>query len=275
MKTSTTRLGAATLGLLLQLGGCSSGSSNAKGTPCPAGAECLGFDNASDLAGPELTIQNGSVDIDATRPRSAGGKSLHLVGMTSYGGRVAVNITPRSFPSGAFYGRVWVYAAQANAGSKNVTLVEASGRATSPDYASGNAFDTQFRIGIQNDGPLVRAGYETPGWYATPPVGPHTDCYQHSPVAMPVNQWFCLAWHLDTAAPQMSVDVDGVNALTIGDMGAGCVGAGTDPTLGGKWVYPAKFDYLTLGWQEYEATSGARELWMDDFAVGPRAISCD
>jgi hypothetical protein len=265
----------ATLGLLLLLGGCSSGSSSATAIPCPDGAECLSFDNASDPAGAGLTVQNGTVSVDTTKPRNAGGKSLHLVGMTSYGGRAAVNLTPKSFPSAAFYGRVWVYAAQANAPNKNVTLVEASGRATSPDYANGTLFDAQFRIGIQNDGPMVRAGYETPGWYATPPTGPHTDCYQHGPVAMPVNQWFCLTWHFDTAAHQTSVDVDGKNALTIGDMGAGCVGGGTEPTLGGKWVYPAKFDYLTFGWQEYEATSGARELWMDDLAVGSNAISCN
>jgi hypothetical protein len=96
----------------------------------------------------------------------------------------------------------------------------------------------------------------------------------HSAVKMPVNQWFCMSWHFDTAAQRMSFAVDDQTVLEIANMGAGCVGAPPDATLGGKWVYPAEVDSLTFGWQEYEASTGTRELWIDDIALGPNPLSC-
>jgi hypothetical protein len=267
----------ATLALaVFGLVGCSSDDSTAEAVEsCPAGAECFSFDAVSDVAASGLVVQNGTITVDTSRPRTAGGKSLHLVGSTSYSGRAAVDVRPKSFPRASFHGRAWMYAAQANPAGKNVTLIEAAGKATSPDYQGGAPFDAQFRFGVQNEGPLLRAGYETPGWYATPPTGPHTDCYQHSATKMPVNQWFCATWHIDTTAKQLSFAVDGQPVLQTNEAGEGCVGAAPEPTLGNKWVYPAEIASLTLGWQEYEAGTGTRELWIDDLAVGTEPIPCN
>lgn len=269
----------AVLSILLVSGlGCSDESSDDSSeeaaTPCPAGAECLNLDAAADLTAAGLTLQNGGVAIDSTKPRN-GGRSLHFTATTGYPGRALVNLTPKSFPSASFHGRAWMFAAQPNASGKNATLIEVVGRATSPLYMNGAPFDTQFRIGVQNAGPLFKAGYETPGWYAMPPSGPHTDCYQHTAAPMPVNQWFCMTWHFDATARKMSIDVNGTNVLQMGETGGGCVGASPSPTLNGTWVYPEKFDYVTLGWAEYEATSGTRELWMDDIATGAAPIACE
>ncbi len=256
--------------------GCASDDATATAADsCPAGAECFSFDAATDVAATGLVVQNGTVTVDAGKSRNAGGKSLHLVGSTSYSGRAAVDLRPKSFPRASFHGRAWMFAAQANPAGKNVTLIEAAGKATSPDYQAGAPFDAQFRFGVQNEGPLFRAGYETPGWYATPPTGPHTDCYQHSTTKMPVNQWFCATWHIDTTTQQLSFAVDGQSVLQTGVSGEGCVGAAPEPTLGNKWVYPAEIASLTLGWQEYEAGTGARELWIDDLAVGTEPIPCN
>jgi hypothetical protein len=43
--------------------------------------------------------------------------------------------------------------------------------------------------------------------------------------------------------------------------------------LGKPWTAPV-FSNLTIGWQQYQASSGPLELWLDDLVVDKTRIGC-
>ena len=80
-----------------------------------------------------------------------------------------------------------------------------------------------------------------------------------------------MEWEFDSDSSTMRFWLDGqeVADLTVGDMGQGCVKHETMD----QWYYPT-MEHLSLGWVDYQ-DGGARELWIDDVAVGPARVGCD
>ena len=68
---------------------------------------------------------------------------------------------------------------------------------------------------------------------------------------------------------QQGVDGVALDDVTVIDMGEGCGGNGT----GGHWYSPL-YDTIRLGWEHYQMSDVAHDLWIDDVAIDTDRIGC-
>ncbi len=64
------------------------------------------------------------------------------------------------------------------------------------------------------------------------------------------------------------LDGKAIDDLTVAGQGQGCVNHGTED----RWLFPS-FEHLYVGWESYQ-TDDAREVWIDDVAIGTTQIGC-
>ncbi|MEM9458449.1 MAG: hypothetical protein AAGF11_30005 [Myxococcota bacterium] len=222
-------------------------------------------------AGPWTPEGMGSAQIDDSQVFS-GSQAVRLDTMAGYNGRALLGLDEESvFPTTHFFGRVRLYVTEASPDGINWTMIQASGMTEAPEVWDG-PFAAELRYGGQNMKQL-KAGYETGGFYAVPPEGPGSDCWQHSQTAIAEGQWSCMEWEFDTDNDVMRMWVDGVavEGLEVGTMGQGCV----HPDTNDVWYYPDTFERMHVGWVDYQDTAGEREVWIDDVAIGSSRIGCD
>jgi hypothetical protein len=211
--------------------------------------------------GPWHTSTNmGAVAIDSTRAHS-GANSVHITTQAGAGTYRRAYFSIEGAPvfpvaNDVFYGRMMVWLTAAPPETVHWTNIQGEGNVT------GQNFRAFVRYGGQVMKQLM-ANYDT--------SGVSSDCWQHSQVAIPEGRWACMEWKFDGPANRQDFWLDGqsIPALTVNGMGQGCINNGT----GGVWYGPA-YDAIRLGWEHYQNTAIAIDMWIDDVALADHRIGC-
>ena len=174
---------------------------------------------------------------------------------------------------GVVYGRMSFWLDSAPTTSVHWTFIAGSG------LVPGQAYHAIYRYGGQTPllsgttflGSQLMANYDTPDSYQTPPVGPGSDCWLHAvSEVVPVITWTCAEWMFDSTKNTMRFWENGVELadLAMPGTGQGCV---HQPATF-SWLAPTVSE-IHLGWESYQA-DGARNLWIDDVAIGTQRLGC-
>jgi hypothetical protein len=201
--------------------------------------------------------------VDATKPFGSSGKALHVTAAALTPTGIIVREGAPLFPiaGNVMYGRMMVWLTQTPAGNYHWNNTQAAGTiAGSTRYAKygwGGQFGT------------VLAGYTV----RDSPTGPAViDCSKPSATGIPEKRWVCVEWKFDGVANEMHEWFDGA-LLADADViktGTRCVNAAD---LGSPWQAPV-FANLSIGWQQYQASTGTLELWVDDLVLATQKIGC-
>ncbi|HET9955876.1 MAG TPA: hypothetical protein VFQ61_15305 [Polyangiaceae bacterium] len=239
----------------------SSGGSTGTSDPCKGALICDDFEAYTDRpAGPwKLSTNNGTVAIDTTR-HASGSKSVKFstTGANSYQrAYIGIEGTPFPLSGNAFYGRMLIYVTQAANDGVHWTMIQADG----PVAAQG-VTNAQVRYGGQHMQRLM-ANYDS--------AGKKSDCWKHSQTKMPEGKWACMQWYFDGASNTQKFWLDGaaIDDLTVTGTGEGCL----NHDLNDTWYFPQSFEKAYVGWESYQKDD-AREVWIDDVALGLTQISC-
>jgi hypothetical protein len=245
-------------------GAAGSGQAGAAGSSAKCGTAlfCDDFESYTDAPGAPWTVQKnaqGAVTIDGTQHKS-GTKSAKftLSGAAAYQQALITVAQPFPIAGNAFYGRMMIYTTAAPNDGVHWTMLQGEGPA--PAHAIQRAL---VRYGGQHMQRFM-ANYETGSG------DPGSDCWKHSQTKMPEKTWACMEWYFDGATNTQKFWLDNtpVADLTVTGKGEGCVEDGT----GGNWYFPT-FEKLSVGWESYQ-TDAAREVWIDDIAIGTTQIGC-
>ncbi|MFT3838071.1 MAG: hypothetical protein QM723_13885 [Myxococcaceae bacterium] len=100
--------------------------------------------------------------------------------------------------------------------------------------------------------------------------GTGQDCYHESHVPMPIDDWACISFSVDSAAIQYRMSVDGgvIPSMSLDTMGDGCV---TPPNQ--TWWGPL-FDQFYIGALSFHPMTGPLDLWIDDLIVDTQPVGC-
>ncbi len=228
---------------------------------CDTALLCDGFEEDTPGQAPgtpwQTSLNGGSVQVDSTRAFK-GSHSVHISAEAKSYARAYMSVSGAPlFPvaGNQFFGRMMMYVSAAPEGSVHWTNIQAEGP------VAGQTYRSMYRYGGQQNKRLM-ANYET--------EGTASDCWQHSATTLPEAKWTCMEWHFDGTTDRMELWLDGkaLSDLSVDERGEGCLGNGT----GGNWYAPT-FDVLRLGWEHYQNTS-AKDLWIDEVAVGSTRLGC-
>lgn len=248
---------------------------------CQTALACEDFDGLPVAAAPGgvwTTSQNlGSVRVDATRAYSGtqAVKATTPATAIAYKAALLGYRDPSVLPTAdnAHFGRFMFFLESAPETTVHWTFLAGAGR-SAPQEGYPSGYDVLYRYGGQKPvagGSQLMASYETPGFYATPPTGPDTDCHQDSAaVPMPVGRWACAEWRFDGASSEMQLWIDGteVDGLHVSGSGTRCRTLPSDSA----WIPPV-FSRIDMGWESYQADS-ERSIWVDDFVLGAQRVGC-
>ena len=260
-------------------GGGGGGGSNA----CATALACDDFEGQVVKAQPSgvfsAATEAGEVFIDDTRA-FRGKHSVRLsTGATDNFKAAMLNFSDPSklpTPGNAVYGRMMFWLESAPAGEVQWSFIIGMGPV--PDAAFGS-YTALYRYGGQLPvveggsfvGSQLMANYETPDSYNSPPVGPPTDCWNHSSgKVVPVAKWTCAEFRLDGANNEMQLWLDGAELpdLHIQKYGQGCTSQAADY----PWIAPS-FTDVFVGWESY-VLDEPRTIWIDDLAIGTERLGC-
>ncbi|HEX2674504.1 MAG TPA: hypothetical protein VHM25_26695 [Polyangiaceae bacterium] len=253
--------GAATGGSPASAGGGSLAGSGGSGDACAGALVCDDFEKYTGKPGAPWTVStnNGTVAIDTTKFRS-GKQSVKFstTGANTYQ-RAYIGLEGAPFPvaNNAFYGRMMIYATSAANDGVHWTMIQAEG----PVAAQG-VTNAQVRYGGQQMKSLM-ANYDS--------TGKKSDCWKHSATKMPEGQWACMQWYFDgkTNTQKFWLNGKAIDDLTVVGEGSGCL----DHDLNDTWYFPQDFSKAYVGWESYQKDD-AREIWIDDVAIGTQALAC-
>jgi hypothetical protein len=241
--------------------GTGTGGSGGGAPGCQGALICDDFESYTDKPTTPWTVNvdgggAGKVVID-TAQHNSGTKSVKLTtsGAATYQ-RAFISLT-KPFPvaNNAFYGRMMIYATKAANDGVHWTMIQGEGSRTD------GITRADVRYGGQHQQSLM-ANYDS--------TGKASDCWQHSETKMPEGKWACMEWYFEGATNTQKFWLDGqaIDDLTVVGQGQGCISQDTE----GKWLFPS-FERLFVGWESYQ-TDDAREVWIDDVAVGTTQIGC-
>jgi hypothetical protein len=237
------------------------------GGGCPPGALlCDGFESyasPADLAAAWTPMTTAAtMTVDGTKAWR-GTKALHIKGAAGMPSAVIVKEGAPLFPiaGNVMFGRVMLWLAATPSGGYHWNSIQSAG--TIP---TSNLYG-KYGWGGQNG--KVLAGYTV---RTTPSGAASVDCSKPSAMAFPTQRWACVEWEFDGNKNEMHLWFDGALLADADIVGQGtrCVNGGD---LGKPWTAPT-FANLILGWQQYQASTGPLELWMDDVAVGATRMGC-
>ncbi len=196
----------------------------------------------------------GTVLIDDTKSFS-GGQSVHLVSGEGYTNRAFIGID-HIFPilQNKYYGKLKMYVEEASPDGIHWTMIQSSGK------VSDGSFSAEVRYGGQHHKRLM-ANYDT--------NGVKSDCWQHSEIEIPEQEWFSLQWYFDGSKNTMKLwlNEEEITSISVIDKGEGCVDKGTN----GKWKFPV-FENVLIGWVDYQTGGGKRSIWIDDVVISSDLI---
>jgi hypothetical protein len=235
---------------------------------CPAGALlCDDFEKYTTPA--ELTSAwkptasgGATITVDATKTWK-GAKSLHIKGAAGTPSAVIVKEGAPLFPipGNVMFGRVMLWLTGTPGGNYHWNSIQAAGVIPT---------STQWgKYGWGGQAGKVLAGYTVRRDAAG---GVLIDCSKPSAMAFPAQKWVCVEWGFDGTKNEMHMWFDGQLLADADIVGTGtrCVAGGD---LGKPWAAPV-FSNLTIGWQQYQASSGPLELWLDDLVVDKARVGC-
>ncbi len=241
---------------------------------CPATALfCDDFEDDATGQFPGAPWQNqtgsgASVTVDGVQAFS-GTHAAHVLAPAGAYRRGFFSLTQgRSeiFPAASreMFGRAMMYLEATPNATVHWTILQGEGR------AADGTHDAYYRYGgQQQNGAGLMANYETN-------MGVSTDCYSHSAMRMPTRAWTCVEWHfkVSTNEEQLWLNGNEVSDLHVIDRpttaGSGCLGNGVN----GEWLAPPQFTTLHLGWEQYQQTNNATNLWVDDVAISTQRVGC-
>jgi hypothetical protein len=241
---------------------------------CPAAALfCDDFedDATGQFPGAPWQNQTGSgatVTVDGVQAFS-GSRAVHVLapaGAYRRGYFSLVQGRSDIFPAASreMFGRAMMYLDATPNATVHWTILQGEGR------AADGTHDAYYRYGgQQQNGAGLMANYETN-------MGVSTDCYSHSATRMPTRAWTCVEWHFKVATNEEQLWLNGneVTDLHVIDRpttpGSGCLGNGVN----GEWLAPPQFTTLHLGWEQYQQTNNATNLWVDDVAISTQRLGC-
>lgn len=256
------------------------GSAGASTDGCTTALICDDFEKYTTGTAPGAPWTNnesgGTVTVDATHAHS-GTHAVKFAAASATGYRSAMinlqNTMLLPTTGNVVYGRMMFFLDSAPTMSVHWTFIDGQGKVPNQNYHSVYRYGGQLPItnGADFVGSQLMANYDTPDSYATPAVGPSSDCWLHSDmVVVPVGAWACAEWKFDGAANKMQFWLNGseVTSLAMNGTGQGCVHE--DATF--TWSAPS-FDRIDLGFESYQADD-ARNLWIDDVAIGTQKLGC-
>lgn len=175
-------------------------------------------------------------------------------------------------PNTPFYGRMMYYL-EGVPSNVHWTFIDATGPIAGTDYSATYRYGGQQPVldGTTFVGSQLMANYETPDYYAAPPRGPLTDCYQNSDgEVVTVGTWSCAEWFFDGPNMEMRFWLDGreITSLHVTQSGVGCQGQSSDYL----WTAP-EFNRIDVGWESYQ-TDEERSIWIDDVVISSSKIGC-
>ncbi|MEI9935597.1 MAG: hypothetical protein WDO69_00100 [Pseudomonadota bacterium] len=253
--------GAGVGGATAGTGGSPLAGAAGNGDGCAGTLICDDFESYTTQPAAPWTVSTnqGTVAIDTQRHMS-GKQSVKFstTGVNTYQ-RAFIGIDGAPFPlaNNAFYGRMMIYTTAAANDGVHWTMIQAEG----PVAAQGITNAT-VRYGGQQMKSLM-ANYDS--------TGKKSDCWQHSATKMPEGQWACMQWYFDGKTNTQKFWLNGaaVDDLTVTGQGQGCI----DHDTNDMWYFPQDFSKAYVGWESYQKDD-AREVWIDDVALGTQAIAC-
>lgn len=273
---ATTQGGGGAAGTAPQGGGAGTGSD-----PCATALFCDDFEAYATGSPPgapwSSNMSGGTVAVDTTHVHS-GAHAVKMTGAaTTTGYRSAmINLQNTAFlptAGNVVYGRMMFWLDSAPSTSVHWTFIDGQGKVPGQNYHALYRYGGQLPISNGADflGSQLMANYDTPDSYATPAVGPSSDCWLHSDMkVVPVATWACAEWKFDGAANAMQFWLNGeeITSLAMTTTGQGCV----NQPAAFPWSAPT-FDRIDLGWESYQADD-ARTIWIDDVAIGTKQLGC-
>lgn len=228
---------------------------------CPPGAWCDDFEGYDAGKAPwgrwKTLVSNGTVAVDSTR--SVSGRQSVRMNVTAGSGRAAVMTLTGAptfpIPGNNLFGRARMFIPELPADGVHYDFITGAGTST----AAGG--QTLVRYGGMNTKHFLANYWETPT---------SADCWKNATVVVPEGKWACVEWQFDGSKNDMRLWVDGVaiTSATVSGMGDGCVGRPNQ-----TWHLPT-FSTLEVGWRNWQPTTKAYSMWVDDFAVGSSRLGC-
>jgi hypothetical protein len=215
---------------------------------CPSGAFCDSFDesalDSTTWILPGATSDGSSVGIDTTRAyRGPSSLHAHLEKVPHTEFHSAFIREQKTFPSGHFYVRAFVFAPSAFTADAGAFMQ--AEQAVAPMKA--------LSLQLENGGFSMFDALHT-----TPPSAASAGAAKR-------DQWICVEWEIKIAA-------DGGAHLSIDG-----VPAGAKPDIAGDLSSSPALGELAFGLGTYAGGDGdvpARDLWLDELVVSPTPVGC-
>lgn len=245
---------------------------------CPASAFCETFEGYAETSladgqtfGPwraTLSDAGATMDLDGTNTTS-GEHALHVrleQGGTS-GGRLFTNggVPLLEGAPTHLYGRMMMYIAESGT-SVHWTFFGVQGPAEPSAPLAGN-----YAAYIMSS--LPADGVNTYSFVDGLAGGPsYQDCWARGDAAMPVGQWACVSFEMDSLARHLRMYLDGDPSpiVAVDDTGQGCV----SPVPGDSPWYGPLVDTLFVGAWSFHPMEAPLEVWIDDLVVGSAPVAC-
>lgn len=217
----------------------------------------------------------GSVAVDTTRAYT-GSQSVKITAPASTGYQsVMLEFTGHGLPlsNNVVYGRMMFWLDSSPQTEVHWTFIDGYGLVPGMTYHAVERYGGQVPLTADDGGFLgsqLMASYDTPDSYND--AGPPSDCYQHAQndEVVPVGVWSCAEWEFDGPDNTMRFWLDGqaLTDLTVDGTGQGC----TSQPSTFVWTAPT-FTEIEMGYENYQPDD-ARNMWVDDVAIGPDRIGC-
>jgi len=191
----------------------------------------------------------GSVAISDSK-KYKGSQSVYFEAGESYKNRAFLSIE-EIFPvkNNQYYASMYMYVQEASPDGVHWTMLQSAGR------VQGEAYRSEVRYGGQHRKQLM-ANYDT--------MGVASDCWQHSSVKIPEQEWFKVQWFFDGQTDTMKfwLNDELLEDISLTKQGQGCGAHDTDDL----WRFPI-FENLDIGWVDYQTGGGKRQIWIDDVVL--------
>jgi hypothetical protein len=196
----------------------------------------------------------GKISIDATKAFS-GKQSLHITtpGGSFNGGMLTQRTPALPLPGNDLYGRMMVYFETRPGPAVHFTLFGAYGSLPADGGTAG------YTMGGTGKG-LPLFNY-TKGDFTR----------NERTMPWPVGRWACAQWQFDGSAAPDGTTRDELRFWLDGSPRTDLTIIKT--TSAGAWRAPA-FDRMRLGFENYQPTDAAIEVWIDDFAIDSKPVAC-
>ena len=244
---------------------------------CPATAFCEGFEDYTETAlvdgqtfGPwkaAVKLQ-ATMDLDGTHTTS-GQRALHvrLEEGDKSGGRLLASdgVALLADSPTHVYGRMMMYTALGGT-SVHWTFFGVSGP-PEPSTPPPANYASYIMSSLPKDGVNMYSFVDGLGGGQD-----YQDCSKRADVAMPVGQWSCVSFEMDSVARKLRMWVDGDPnpIVAVDEVGAACVA----PLPADSLWYGPLIDQLFVGAWSFHPMKAPLELWIDDLVVDTAPVAC-